>query len=102
MSTKLSPFQAFWIGIRAENKGKGTKILKKYGFWTEKHGRLNNRNGCDFIYPCGKRNLKDFNELFNKLEISGFKGIAFSWTDVQWKYNKGLTDLQWQNRVQIG
>ena len=90
-----------WVGIRAEKLGRGAKILIRAGFMRQKAAALNNRTACDFIYPCGKKTLADFAELFKKLSAAGFQGIAFQWTDLQWKHNADLTDKQWQARKMI-
>lgn len=99
---KLNATTARWIGLRAERRGRSTRLLKREGFWRENHGRANNRNACDYIMPCGPRTLKDFANLFARLAALDFRGIAFQWVDLQWKHNAGITDRQWQERIQIG
>lgn len=99
---KLNTMTAKWIGIRAEIRGRGAKLLKHAGFLKQPHASANNRNACDFIMPSGARGLSDFHELFGKLGRVGFRGIAVEWRDIQWKHNAGLTNHQWRNRVQIG
>lgn len=99
---KLNQMTAKWIGIRAEVRGQTATLFKSAGFWKVNHAEPNNRNGCDYIQPVGGRSPADFKVLFTKLAKRGFRGVAFEWRDIQWKHNAGITNKQWQSRVQIG
>lgn len=101
MINKLTPVTAKWIGIRAGKLGKGAKMLKDAGFRREDHAQLNNVHGVDFLMPCAAKTLADFDYLFLCLRIAGFTGVAFQWTDLQWKHNGLLTKAQWQARKEI-
>jgi hypothetical protein len=98
---KLNSITAMWIGIRVERVGRAAKILTAAGFWREKSAALNNRSGCTYIRPCGSRAMEDFKLIFDRASAAGLKGIAFQWCDLQWKHNAGLTDAQWQARIEI-
>lgn len=96
---KLSPIQAKWIGLRLTKIRNGRKILRSAGFWHENiHTQ---RNGCNWLMPCATKSISDFGELFARLSQAGCLGVAFQWTDLQWKYGLGITEAQWANRINL-
>ena len=99
---RLTMMTARWTGLRAEKCGRSSRLLRKSGFWRQHHAQVNNRNGCDWIKPCGPLTLKDAKPLFARLASAGFVGVAFQWLDIQWKHTSGLTELQWKERIRIG
>ena len=97
-----SSMKSLWVGIRVERAEKSSSILRRAGFRRSNPGELNNRNAVDWQKPCGEKTLADFAPIFEETAAAGLMAIAFQWTDLQRENNAGLTDTQWQGRVQIG
>ncbi len=86
----LSKYKLGWIGLRCE-RANGVK-LKKIGFIDI--GRVNNKNGFDYIKPVVNKN--DFAEKCRGLPVNG---TAIWFSDAQWGKNRSITDKQWQSRI---
>lgn len=97
---KQSKYKMGWIGIRASQIGRASKILKNEGWIRIGHAELNNRNAFNWVRPV--RTNEQFNTTdWTKLANAGLVGIGVWLCDAQWGKNSGITDVQWQNRAII-
>ena len=97
MNNTVSALQLKWTGLRLNKIGKASKTLKKLGFWKCGVGDVNNRNGFTHIRPGNIDKLLIVKEL-KKFNVDG---LLVQFTDLQWGRNVGLTDKQWQDRVDL-
>jgi hypothetical protein len=96
---KLSAVKCKWIGIRLEKSGRAAKKLKDLGFFRMTPAQVNNRNAWNWARPCAGRGICDFRAQILDLVNFYARGFAAEFTDIQWKHNAGLTDLQWRGRI---